>query len=167
MKVIVTGASGRIGCSALRHCLASPKVTSVVVLARRALPFESTLPSDQKAKLRTLILKPNDFLTYPAHVLDALKGAEACIWALGIPIGQSAKSTWEVEVDYPTTAAKTFKEHLTVEEGKTFRFVLISADAISEETATKSMWFKADFLKSKVSLLCFRRPHFLIFYHSI
>ncbi|KAH8826638.1 hypothetical protein DL96DRAFT_1608529 [Flagelloscypha sp. PMI_526] len=147
MKIIVTGATGRVGSSALRHCLASPQVTAVVVLSRRALPFESSLPPDQRAKLQTLILQPNEFLAYPAHVMDALIGAEACIWSLGVPIRQSAEATWTVEVDYATYAAKTCKEHLAVKGGRVFRFLLMSADEITEET--QNWWYKADYRNLK------------------
>ncbi|KAH8826639.1 hypothetical protein DL96DRAFT_1711193 [Flagelloscypha sp. PMI_526] len=149
MKIIITGATGRVGSSVLHHCLASPKVTSVIALSRRALPFESSLPPDKQAKLRTVILKPNDFLTYPKHVLDELKGAEACIWALSNPVSKSANASWESEVDYPTSAAKAFKEHLGVGGGKVFRFVLISADLVTEESATQALWFKAEYRNMK------------------
>lgn len=153
MKIVLTGATGRIGSSVLRHCLASPNVTSVVVLSRRSLPYESSLPQDQQAKLRTVLLKDKEFLTYPSHVMDEVRGAEACVWALSVPIGKSANATRECEVDYPTNAAKAFKEQLAGDFSgdKVFRFVLISADMVTEESATQELWYKAEFRKAKVT----------------
>jgi uncharacterized protein YbjT (DUF2867 family) len=74
MKVILSGATGFIGSEALRQCLKSSSITSVVVLSRRNL--EDSVTSNPKLK----VIIMNDFTAYPETVLKELAGAEACIW---------------------------------------------------------------------------------------
>jgi dihydrodipicolinate reductase len=71
MKIIVTGATGRIGGAALQSALSHPTVTSVIVLSRRDIGV-------QHAKLQTIIKK--DYLQYSPEELAQLEGAEACVW---------------------------------------------------------------------------------------
>lgn len=74
MKVIITGATGFIGTEVLRQCLLHPSITSVVTLVRRLIP------DLESVKLKQVIMKDDDFLTYPEHVMDEIRGAHACIW---------------------------------------------------------------------------------------
>jgi uncharacterized protein YbjT (DUF2867 family) len=71
MKIIVTGATGRIGGAALQSVLSHPTVTSVIVLSRRDIDVKH-------AKLQTIIKK--DYLEYTSEELAQLEGAESCIW---------------------------------------------------------------------------------------
>lgn len=71
MKIIITGATGRIGGGALQSALTDPSIKSVVVLSRREINV-------QHPKLQTIIKK--DFLDYTPEELSQLEGAEACIW---------------------------------------------------------------------------------------
>lgn len=71
MKIIVAGATGRIGGEALRSALANKSITQVVVLSRRDTGV-------QHPKLQTIIKK--DYLQYSPEELTRLEGAEACIW---------------------------------------------------------------------------------------
>jgi len=71
MKIILTGATGRIGGAALQSALSNPAITSVVVLSRRDIDV-------QHAKLQTIIKK--DYTQYSAEELTQIEGAEACIW---------------------------------------------------------------------------------------
>jgi uncharacterized protein YbjT (DUF2867 family) len=71
MKIIITGATGRIGGAALQTALSNPAITSVVVLSRRDIGIKH-------AKLQTIIKK--DYTQYSADELTQLEGAEACIW---------------------------------------------------------------------------------------
>ena len=74
MKVILTGVTGFIGHETLLQCLASPAITSIVALSRRAPP--DNIP--KSPKLSTIII--NDFTNYTPEVMKELAGAEACIW---------------------------------------------------------------------------------------
>jgi len=71
MKVIFTGATGRIGGAALQSALSDLEITKVVVLSRRKIDV-------QHAKLQTIIKK--DYLQYSPEELAQLEGAEACVW---------------------------------------------------------------------------------------
>lgn len=71
MKVIITGATGRIGGEALQTALSDSSITKVVVLSRRETGI-------QHPKLETIIKK--DYLQYTTGELAQLEGAEACIW---------------------------------------------------------------------------------------
>ena len=72
MKVILTGCTGFIGNEVLKQCLQNPSITSVVVLARRALDIRD------HPKLTVHII--DNFLSYPEPLLKDLEGAQACIW---------------------------------------------------------------------------------------
>lgn len=74
MKVILTGVTGFIGHETLLLCLATPSITSIVALSRRALP--DSIPKDPK--LKVLLLE--DFTNYSPSIMNELSGAEACIW---------------------------------------------------------------------------------------
>lgn len=71
MKVIITGATGRIGGAALQSALSNPTITTVMVLSRREIDV-------QHAKLQTIVKK--DYTRYTPEELAQLGGAEACIW---------------------------------------------------------------------------------------
>lgn len=76
MKIILTGATGFIGAEILQQCLANPAVTSLIAVARRPLPPNT--PDANNPKLKVVIQE--DFLVWPAPVLEELKGAESCLW---------------------------------------------------------------------------------------
>jgi len=71
MKLIITGATGRVGGGALKAVLSNPAITTVVVLSRRETGVHHP-------KLQTIIKK--DYLHYTSEELSQLEGAEACIW---------------------------------------------------------------------------------------
>ena len=70
MKVIITGATGRIGGAVLQKALLNPAITAVVVLSRCNIDV-------QHAKLQTIIKK--DYTQHISAELAKLEGAEACI----------------------------------------------------------------------------------------
>jgi hypothetical protein len=74
MKVIVFGATGMVGASALREALGATEVEAVLSVSRN--PCGVVHP-----KLRELLLP--DLFNFAA-VEDQLVGYDACIWAIGI-----------------------------------------------------------------------------------
>lgn len=74
MKVIIAGATGAAGKEAVKHCLADDRVTSVFILARRALL------DDISKHAKATVLIHEDFSSYPESVMDQLAGAEVCLW---------------------------------------------------------------------------------------
>ncbi|KAI9813119.1 MAG: hypothetical protein M1827_004339 [Pycnora praestabilis] len=146
MKIILTGSTGFIGGEVLQHCLLSPSITSIIALSRRALP-ESVTKSSNAAKLKVVI--PEDFSKYDDTVLDELRGAEACIWCLGVIRLPTMELTRKVMIDYPTIAAQTFNNTLSAQlqgdgkQKKKFRFIYLSG-MLSERDQAKTLWFMQD-----------------------
>jgi hypothetical protein len=76
MKLIVTGATGFVGSEVIRQALRNPAVTSVAVIARKAVPVP---PNEDASKLKSFVL--DDWTSnYPDSLIEHIKGADACIW---------------------------------------------------------------------------------------
>ncbi|KAK4866977.1 hypothetical protein LT330_007718 [Penicillium expansum] len=130
MKVILTGSTGFVGREVLSQCIAHPAITSIVALSRR------DLPAHEKLKV-TLI---EDFMTYPDHIRNEIRDAEACIWTLGkahMPDNDVAR---RVSLDYTLAAAQVFQETCQ----KPFRFIYCSG-AATERDQTKPLWFMQEY----------------------
>jgi uncharacterized protein YbjT (DUF2867 family) len=87
MHLILTGATGLVGSGVLQAMLTSKAVTSVTILSRRPV-----LQAEGHEKVKVILHK--DFSNYPPELLEKLKGAEGCVWALGI------SQTLEPDVKY-------------------------------------------------------------------
>jgi hypothetical protein len=127
MKLIITGATGKVGGGALQSALSNPTITKVVVLSRRDTGI-------QHPKLQTMIKK--DFLRYTPEELSQLEGADACIWALGSPT-----SNPEIHTQYPLAFRSAFFPTLTNPSSpkitKPFHFVLVSGAAVVRDQTTR------------------------------
>jgi NAD dependent epimerase/dehydratase family enzyme len=77
MHLILTGATGLVGSACLQAMLTTKAVTSVTVLSRRPVP-----QAEGHEKVQVILHK--DFNDYPSEVLEKLKDAEGCVWALGV-----------------------------------------------------------------------------------
>ncbi|KDQ20965.1 hypothetical protein BOTBODRAFT_81707, partial [Botryobasidium botryosum FD-172 SS1] len=123
MHIILTGATGLIGASVLQRCLSSPNVTQLSILSRRdfALPVGDTLDT-KKAQ----IFVHTDYTSYPAELVQKLKGADGCIWAQGVSQNDVSKDEYvRITHDYPLAAAKSFAS--LPNTGK-FNFVYVSGE---------------------------------------
>lgn len=74
MKIILTGSTGFIGREVIEQCIQNPSITSIVALSRRELP-ESLAASP---KVNVVIV--DDYMAYTPSTLEAVHGADACIW---------------------------------------------------------------------------------------
>ncbi len=77
MHLILTGATGLVGSACLHAMLTTKAVTTVTILSRRPVP-----QAEGQAKVQVIL--HTDFNEYPSEVLEKLKGAEGCVWALGV-----------------------------------------------------------------------------------
>jgi len=77
MHLILTGATGLVGSACLHAMLTTKAVTTVTVLSRRPVP-----QAEGHEKVQVILHK--DFNEYSPEVLEKLRGAEGCVWALGI-----------------------------------------------------------------------------------
>ncbi|KAF8181953.1 hypothetical protein K438DRAFT_1975897 [Mycena galopus ATCC 62051] len=143
-KIIITGATGRIGSACLARCLSHPAVHLVVALTRR--PIDS--PEANHPKLKNLIV--SNFATLSDDVLAELKGANACIWSLG----QNSEGDPEMEERehvWPLTAARLFAENLAPSSTSPFRFILMSGQFVlhANPDPNASLWFFSQARKTK------------------
>lgn len=74
MKIVLTGATGFIGGEVFQQCVKNSAVSSVLVLSRK--PLSDPLVKDPKVR----VLLVEDFLSYSDDVMNAISGADACIW---------------------------------------------------------------------------------------
>ncbi|KAJ7034778.1 hypothetical protein C8F04DRAFT_1101112 [Mycena alexandri] len=137
MKVIVAGATGRIGGACLARLLSNVQVTEVVVLARRAVSADSP-------KLRILLLTDVEFLSYPPHILKELEGAIGCSWAMGANSFPTLELARKVTVDYPLAAATAFASLPPSPNGQKFRFLYSSGTFVPEDPKVTGLWFLGD-----------------------
>ncbi|KAJ7473642.1 hypothetical protein B0H11DRAFT_2036690 [Mycena galericulata] len=144
-KIIITGATGRIGSACLARCLSHPDVRLIVALTRR--PIDSAEASNPK--LKNLIV--SDFSALSAEVLAELEGANACIWSLG-QNSEGDPQMEEREHVWPVASARLFAEKLAPSSTPTpFRFVLMSGQYVLHSNAdpNASLWFFSQARKTK------------------
>jgi hypothetical protein len=86
--LILTGATGLVGSAALSHMLTlmtpGGPISKLSILSRSSVPM---IEGNEKVN----VIKISDFGSYSKDVLDQLKGAEGCVWALGISQTQVSK----------------------------------------------------------------------------
>ncbi|KAH7101366.1 hypothetical protein BKA62DRAFT_184136 [Auriculariales sp. MPI-PUGE-AT-0066] len=144
MKIVLTGSTGRIGAAVLAECIANPAVTSIVALTRRPLDITVSSP-----KLTNIVVTREQFLE-PKLIQAQLQGADACVWAMGVP----RNGTREVEVEYPLAFARIASQ-LRADATKPFRLVFTSGAVVKLLAAkdTDSPWFLGEERKMKTAVV--------------
>ncbi|PQE04754.1 nucleoside-diphosphate-sugar epimerase protein [Rutstroemia sp. NJR-2017a BBW] len=128
MHIILTGATGLVGSGVLQTMLINPSITKLSILSRRPVP-----QAENHNKANVIIHK--DFTTYPESVLDQLKGAEGCVWALGISsVGMDRETYKEITHTYAIRAAQSFT---SLSRPSPFKFIYVSGEGA---TQTPSMF---------------------------
>jgi len=90
-QVILTGATGMVGGSALRICLDNPDVAMVTVIGRRPVGMKHT-------KLHEVL--HDDFMDYAA-IADAFRGQDIALYCLGAYTGAVPDDVFrQITVDY-------------------------------------------------------------------
>ena len=79
--VVLTGRTGTAGSAVLARRIASSSMSRISVLSRR--PVRQATGID---KVNVIVHK--DISVYPTDLLEQLKGAMGCVWALGVPMSQ-------------------------------------------------------------------------------
>lgn len=77
MHLVLTGATGLIGSAVLQTMLTTPSVSQITILSRRPVA-----QAEGHSKARVIIHQ--DYTTYDAQVMEALKDADGVVWAQGI-----------------------------------------------------------------------------------
>ncbi|KAB8078747.1 hypothetical protein BDV29DRAFT_165692 [Aspergillus leporis] len=132
MRLILTGATGLVGSAALNHILSLPpgQVSRLYILSRKPVPIAENQPN-------VTVIEHKDFNEYSPELLEKLKGADGCIWALGISQNQVSKEEYvKITVDYPLAAAKAFSGL-----SDSFNFVYVSGEGATQEPGMFTPFF--------------------------
>jgi uncharacterized protein YbjT (DUF2867 family) len=78
MHLILTGATGLVGSSVLDAMLKNTTISKISILSRRPVPM-----ADDAKDPRVRVIMHKDFESYKPELLDQLKDADGCVWALG------------------------------------------------------------------------------------
>ncbi|KUI65121.1 hypothetical protein VM1G_01137 [Cytospora mali] len=97
MHLILTGATGLVGSGVLDAMIKMKDISKIPILSRRpvAMAEEAKDPG-----INVIIHK--DFANYDSELLDKLKGARGCVWALGI-------SQTQVDSEYVSSPARLIR----------------------------------------------------------
>ncbi|GFF87349.1 hypothetical protein IFM53868_05118 [Aspergillus udagawae] len=123
MRLILTGATGLVGSAALNHILSLPReqIAHLYILSRSPVPMAENRPN-------ITVIKHEDFSDYSPELLERFKGANGCIWALGISQSQVSKEEYvKITLDYPLAAAEAFS---TLPDS--FNFVYVSGEGATQ-----------------------------------
>jgi len=77
MHLILTGATGLVGAAVLDSMLAQKGVSRISILSRRPVKM-----AEGHDKVKVILHK--DFNTYDEALLEELRDAQGCVWALGV-----------------------------------------------------------------------------------
>jgi len=142
MHIILTGATGLVGSACLHQMLVSKIVTKISILSRRPVPMAA-----DHSQVNVIIHK--DFSVYEPEVLEKLKGADGCIWALGVSVVNVSKSDYvKITYDYPLAAAKAFSAL-----SSPFKFIYISGEGATTTPGMLTPYFGVIKGKSEAALL--------------
>lgn len=86
MHLILTGATGHVGSGVLDAMMKIKDITRISVLSRRPVK----LAEDTKDPRVHVIINKN-FEKYEPEVINQLRGATGCVWALGVSQTQVGK----------------------------------------------------------------------------
>lgn len=136
MHVILTGATGLVGSSVLDALIKAKDITKITILSRRPVQ----MASDAKDPRINVVIQ-KDFNRYDSAVLDQLRGASSCVWALGISQNKVTKEEYvAITKDYALAAARSFTS--LGEQGKEpFRFVFVSGEGATQTPGYFSPFF--------------------------
>jgi hypothetical protein len=146
VHLILTGATGLVGSSVLSHILSlpptsKPAIDKLSILTRSTtIPWLSATPPPGTPTANTHtkieVIEHRDFGAYPPELLARLKGADACIWALGVSQNDVSKDEYvTITRDYAVEAAKAFSTLRSAPESSNasadaskFKFIYVSGE---------------------------------------
>ncbi|KAI3326693.1 hypothetical protein HD806DRAFT_487885 [Xylariaceae sp. AK1471] len=123
MHLILTGATGLVGSGVLDAMLRKRDISRISILSRRPVKM-----AEDAKDPRINVIIHNDFTNYDAVVLEQLKGADGCVWALGISQNRVSKEDYvTITKTFALSAASAFSSAFaTTDRGAPFRFVYVA-----------------------------------------
>lgn len=131
MHVILTGATGLVGSSVLEAMIKAKDISKISILSRKPVKMAEDA---QDPRINVIIHK--DFEKYDSKVLEQLRGASACVWALGISQTQVGKEEYvRITKDFTMAAATSFASlpsSSSSSEARPFRFIHVSGEGATQ-----------------------------------
>ncbi|KAI1163769.1 putative nucleoside-diphosphate-sugar epimerase [Nemania serpens] len=161
MHLILTGATGLVGSGVLDAMIKMKDVTKISVLSRRPVPMAEAA---KDPRINVIIHK--DFTKYDSAVLDQLKGARGCVWALGISQTQVSKEEYvKITKDYALAATQAFE--VLAHENEPFNFVYVSGGGATTEPGRFSPIYARVKGETEIALAALRKQHPLMHISSV
>lgn len=152
MHLIITGASGLVGSSALAYILTLPTsiVSRVTLLSRKPVAL-----AEGHEQVKTII--HTDFASYPPDLISELQGAHGIIWALGVSQNDVDKNEYiKITKDWTLEAAKAFTD---LNGDKGFNFVYVSGEGATLKPGMFTPIFGRVKGETEQALLTFSQTH--------
>lgn len=155
MHLILTGATGLVGSAVLDAMLNNSAISKISILSRRPVQM-----AEDAKDPRVHVIDHKDFETYQPELLEKLKDADGCVWALGtsqnnvnkeyvntnLNTHKSSRSNLtlnrqyvKITKDYVLAAAKAFST--LKPSNPPFRFIHVSGEGATQEPGTFSQLF--------------------------
>ncbi|KAK3988261.1 hypothetical protein QBC44DRAFT_382520 [Cladorrhinum sp. PSN332] len=104
MHLILTGATGLVGSAVLNSMIKTPEISKISILSRR--PVQQ---ADDSKDPRINVIIHKDFSNYDSEVINSLRDADGCVWALGISQAEVSKEDYvTITKDYALKFAQAF-----------------------------------------------------------
>lgn len=153
MHVILTGATGLVGSGVLDAMIKMKDIKKISILSRRPVPM-----ADNANNPRIHVIIHQDFETYDSELLDKLKGAKGCVWALGISSTQVGTDEYiKITKNFSLAAARAFQTLASPEQP--FNFVYVSGSGANTEPGIFSQLFSRVKGEVEVALADMRRSN--------
>ncbi|KAI0132439.1 putative nucleoside-diphosphate-sugar epimerase [Xylariales sp. AK1849] len=157
MHLILTGATGMVGSCVLDAMIKTKSISKISILSRRPVKMAEDV---EDPRIRVIIHK--DFNTYDTELLEQLKGASGCVWALGIAQSQVSRQDYAtITKNFPLAAASAISSVKPTADAPTpFRFVYVAGGDTTTKPGNFTM-FQAR-IKGEAELalaeLCMKTP---------
>ncbi|KAI1496049.1 nucleoside-diphosphate-sugar epimerase [Biscogniauxia marginata] len=161
MHIILTGATGLVGSGVLDAMIKMKDITKISILSRRPVKMVEDV---KDPRINVIIHK--DFTKYEPAVLSQLKGAQGCVWALGISQTQVSKEEYvKITKDFTLEASKAFQA-LPAEQ-EPFNFVYVSGHGATTEPGRFSAIFARTKGETELALADMRKANPLFHASSV
>ncbi|KAJ5767502.1 hypothetical protein N7533_000085 [Penicillium manginii] len=135
MHLILTGATGLVGSGVLDAMLQNSAISRISILSRRPVQM-----AEDRKDPRVHVITHKDFETYQPELLEQLKDADGCVWALGISQNSVDKEQYiKITKDYTLAAANAFST--LKPSNPPFRFIHVSGEGATQEPGMFSQLF--------------------------
>ncbi|KAI0892035.1 putative nucleoside-diphosphate-sugar epimerase [Annulohypoxylon nitens] len=158
MHVILTGATGLVGSGVLDAMIKMKNINKISILSRRPVKM-----AEDAKDPRINVIIHKDFENYDSELLNQLKGATGCVWALGISQTQVGKEEYvKITKDYALAASKAFQT--LASEQEPFNFVYVSGNGATTQPGRFSAIFARVKGETELALAEMRKAN--PFYHA-